>query len=133
LASSLLVGVGTLLPWQVVRFEDDRRSFGGWDLAPGDARVCVALAVVGAVAAWSLTTVRGLGVALLARLALLAVGGASLGLAALQAVEVRDQLDLPGLSTRPGFGLFVVGLGALGLVGCGAWAAWRRAPQATEG
>src|SRR5215213_9913284 len=64
LASSLLVAVGTSLPWQVVRFEGDRRTFRGWDLAAGDARVCVALAAVGVVAAWSLTTVRGLAAAL---------------------------------------------------------------------
>jgi hypothetical protein len=119
------VGLGTVLPWQIVRFDGERRSFGGWDLASGDAGLCVALAVVGLLAAWSLTTVRGLVVALVGRLALLLAGGAAAGLAALQVVRARDELELPGLSTRPGLGLFVIGLGALGLMGAGAWAAWR--------
>ena len=125
LGSSLLVAVGTILPWQVIHFEDDRRSFRGWDLAAADARICLVLAAVGLLAAWSLTTVRGLAAALLGRLALLAAGGSAVGLAALQAVELRRNLDFPGLSTRPGLGLLAIGAGALGLVGAGAWAAWR--------
>ena len=46
LASSLLVGIGVFLPWQIVHFEDQRRSFRGWNLAAGDARACVVFAPV---------------------------------------------------------------------------------------
>jgi hypothetical protein len=125
LASSLLVGVGVFLPWQVVHFEDQRRSLRGWNLAAGDARACVVFALVGVIAAWSLTTVRGIWTALIGRLSLLAAGGAAVGVAALEAVRLGDRLQLPGLHSRPGFGLIVVGVGALGLIGAGAWAAWR--------
>ena len=45
LASSLLVGIGVFLPWQIVHFEDQRRSFRGWNLAAGDARACVVFAL----------------------------------------------------------------------------------------
>jgi hypothetical protein len=128
LASSLLVGIGVFLPWQIVHFEDQRRSFRGWNLAAGDARACVVFALIGVVAAWSLTTVRGIWTALLGRLALLAAGGAAVGVAALEAVRLGDRLQFPGLHSRPGFGLVVVGVGALGLIGAGAWAAWRPAP-----
>ena len=128
LASSLLVGIGVFLPWQIVHFEDQRRSFRGWNLAAGDARACVVFALIGLVAAWSLTTVRGIWTALFGRLALLAAGGAAVGVAALEAVRLGDRLQFPGLRSRPGFGLVVVGVGALGLIGAGAWAAWRPAP-----
>jgi hypothetical protein len=142
LMSSLLVGIGVFLPWQVVHFEDQRRSFRGWNLAAADARACVLFALVGVVAAWSLTTVRGIWTALLGRLSLLAAGGAAVGVAALEAVRLGDRLQLPGLHSRPGFGLVVVGVGALGLIGAGAWAAWRpdrsidvplRPPQSPNG
>jgi hypothetical protein len=119
------MAVGTFLPWQVVRYEHNRRAFRGWSLAAGDARVCVALAVVGVVAGWSFMRGRGMVAAVIGRLALLAAGGAAAGVAGLQAVRVGQRLDLPGLSSQPGLGLFVVGAGALGLVGAGAWAAWR--------
>jgi hypothetical protein len=130
LGSSLLVAVGVFLPWQVVHFEGQRRAFRGWSLASGDARACLVFALLGLVAGWSLTTVRGIWVALAGRLSLLAAGGAAIGVTALELVRLGDRLALPGLRTRPGFGLVVVGLGALGLVAAGAWAAWRPDPSA---
>jgi hypothetical protein len=72
-----------------------------------------------------LTVVRGIWVALLGRLSLLAAGGAAVGVAGLEAVRLGDQLQFPGLHSRPGFGLVVVGIGAFGLIAAGAWAAWR--------
>jgi hypothetical protein len=125
LSSSLLLGIGVFLPWQVVHFEEQRRSFRGWSLAAGDARACILFALVGLAAGWSLTVVRGIWVALLGRLSLLAAGGAAVGVAGLEAVRLGDQLQFPGLRSRPGFGLVVVGIGAFGLIAAGAWAAWR--------
>lgn len=129
-ASSVLVTIGTFLPWQVVRYDQNREVFRGWSLAAGDARVCVAIAVVGAVAGWSFLRGRGMVAAVIGRLAVLAAGGLGAGVAGLQAVRVGEKLNLPGLSTEPGLGLLVVGAGALGLVGAGAWAAWRPVGQA---
>jgi hypothetical protein len=128
LASSLLVGTGVFLPWQVVRFEDERRAFRGWSLASGDAKACLLFAVIGLLAGWSLVTVRGIWTALAGRLALLVAGGAAFGVAALEAVRLGDRIELPGLHSRPGFGLVVVAVGSFGLVGAGAWAAWRPDP-----
>jgi hypothetical protein len=127
LASSTLLILGTFLPWQVVRYEQNREVFGGWRLAAGEAGVCLALAAVGVVAGWSFTRARGIVAALLGRLALLASGGVAAAVAGLQALRVAEKLELPGLSSQPGMGLVIVGVGGLGLLGAGAWAAWRPA------
>jgi hypothetical protein len=130
-AAAVLVGGGTLLPWQVVRFGGRRTSLTGWDVATGVAWLCVALAVVGLVAAWLVSGSRSLFVALTARLVLLGAGGLAAAVAGAEVLRARTDATLPGFSSRPGAGLAVVGAGAVGLAVAGAWAAWRPLPTSS--
>lgn len=126
--ASIAVGIGAFLPWLLVAFEGAERPLRGWDLGD-DARACLVLALAGAMAGLLVGRPLGPWLALVAKIVLVVTGATILGLALLQALELRLTAGFPGLSVRTGVGLVTVVMGGLGHIGVGAVAPWRRSAE----